>query len=79
MLLFISADFLGPLTAPSGLASSASQLFVIVPYREITQIKKDKNAINSEFSELSNIGVIPNTVRSSLSRRLGFPNFSLSR
>jgi hypothetical protein len=38
-------------------------LFVVIPYREIKDIKRDKNAANSEFSAFSNVGAIPNTVR----------------
>eukprot|EP01122_Echinamoeba_exundans_P007729 TRINITY_DN2438_c0_g1_i1.p1 TRINITY_DN2438_c0_g1~~TRINITY_DN2438_c0_g1_i1.p1 ORF type:complete len:1096 (-),score=150.80 TRINITY_DN2438_c0_g1_i1:2970-6257(-) len=50
--------------APANVENATnSSLFLVVPYREIKDVKRDRNAANSEFSEFGNVGAIPNTLK----------------
>jgi hypothetical protein len=49
----------------AGQAAAASSLdvFIIIPLREVQQIKKSHHVLNDEYSDLGNIGVLPDTIK----------------
>jgi hypothetical protein len=44
-------------------SSSGLDVFIILPLREVQQIKKSHHQINDEYSDLGNIGVLPDTIK----------------